>query len=204
MPTFNICHPFTNQPAPFHVYESVGGRASQRSADGYTHTSWHAVIHPVPPCSWHAISILNLNYPACFQHATLHPKPELATQRFLGCRLQVMSQPSMLRCDSGSSSLARCHAKIPLMEKKSGWVGRDLPLPDHFSCTCTWELTNEIVVRMLRHAKAKYPAHCPPACPPMLNFNKVKVHLTSRNTTVLYTTKDAYVWRSSVGRSLPV
>ena len=65
------------------------------AADGYTHTSWHTVFHPAPPCSWHAISILNLNYPACFQHATLHPKPELATHWFLGCRLQNMSRPSI-------------------------------------------------------------------------------------------------------------
>ena len=37
---------------------------------------WHAVNHPAPSCYWHAISILNLL--ACFQHANLHPKPELA------------------------------------------------------------------------------------------------------------------------------
>ena len=117
----NIPHPFTNQPAISQVYESVGGQASQHSGDGYTHTSWPAVIHPAPPCSWHVISILNLNFPACFQHANLHPKPELATQLLLECRLQVMSRPSMLRCASGSSSLASCHAKIPLTEKKRGW-----------------------------------------------------------------------------------
>ena len=39
---------------PSKVYESVGGRASQRSTVGYMHISWQAVIHPVPPCSWHA------------------------------------------------------------------------------------------------------------------------------------------------------
>ena len=78
---------------PSKFYESVGGQASQHSADGYMHTSWHAVIYPVLPCSWHAISILNLNYPACFQHANLHSKLELPTLCFFGCRLQVMNWP---------------------------------------------------------------------------------------------------------------
>ena len=32
----NFCRPFTNKPAPSLVYVSVGGQASQRSADGYT------------------------------------------------------------------------------------------------------------------------------------------------------------------------
>ena len=39
-----------------------------------------AVIHPVPPCSWHAISI--------------YPKPELATQWFLGCHAATGHEPA--------------------------------------------------------------------------------------------------------------
>lgn len=103
---------------PSKFYESVGGQASQHSADGYMHTSWHAVIYPVLPCSWHAISILNLNYPACFQHANLNLSylPYVS----LGVGYRSWIGPSLLIGDSKSSSLVCCHAKIPLTKKKSG------------------------------------------------------------------------------------
>ena len=147
---------------------------------GYTYTSWYAVIHPAPPCSWHAFSILNLNYPACMFPACMFPAckspsytwVELATQRFLGCCLQVMSQPSILRCNSGSSSLAHCHTKTPLTaQKKSGWIGRDLPLVDPFPAHAPGSTQMSLLCAWSDTPKAKYPATGPSS-----NVNKVKLH----------------------------